>query len=116
MASVLEPVREKSPLRTRVSPEEWRTRVDLAAAHRLAELQGWQEPYTIFNHLSARVPGEPDSMLIKPHDLLFGEITASNLVKVTINGKPVGCTKVVVSTQHRETNSKGKKYNSGMIR
>ena len=28
----------------------------------------------------------------------------------------VGATKVVVSTQHRETNAKGKKYNSGMIR
>jgi S-adenosylmethionine synthetase len=33
-----------------------------------------------------------------------------------VNGKAVGATKVVVSTQHRETNAKGKKYNSGMIK
>src|SRR5580698_6376949 len=33
-----------------------------------------------------------------------------------VNGKAVGATKVVVSTQHREANGKGKKYNSGMIR
>jgi len=33
-----------------------------------------------------------------------------------VNGKAVGAAKVVVSTQHRETNAKGKKYNSGMIK
>ena len=33
-----------------------------------------------------------------------------------VNGKAVGATKVVVSTQHRENTAKGKKYNSGMIR
>jgi len=33
-----------------------------------------------------------------------------------VDGKAVGATKVVVSTQHRETNAKGKKYNSGMIK
>ncbi|MFM9970477.1 MAG: class II aldolase/adducin family protein [Burkholderiales bacterium] len=94
MASVLnefrEAVRDKTSLRGRVSPEEWRTRVDLAAAHRLAIYESWQEGYSIFNHLTARVPGEPDMMLIKPHDLLFSEITASNLTKISISGKPMG--------------------------
>ncbi|MDB5806189.1 MAG: Methionine adenosyltransferase, partial [Betaproteobacteria bacterium] len=33
-----------------------------------------------------------------------------------VNGKAVGASKVVVSTQHREATAKGKKYNSGMIR
>ena len=33
-----------------------------------------------------------------------------------VDGKAVGATKVVVSTQHRETTAKGKKYNSAMIR
>jgi S-adenosylmethionine synthetase len=33
-----------------------------------------------------------------------------------VDGKAVGATKVVVSTQHREATAKGKKYNSGMIR
>jgi S-adenosylmethionine synthetase len=32
------------------------------------------------------------------------------------NGKAVGATKVVVSTQHKETTAKGRKYNSGMVR
>jgi len=33
-----------------------------------------------------------------------------------VNGKAVGATKVVVSTQHREATGKGKKYNSGMVK
>jgi S-adenosylmethionine synthetase len=33
-----------------------------------------------------------------------------------VNGKAVGAAKVVVSTQHRETTPKGKKYNSRMIK
>lgn len=89
MASVLEAVRDESSLRNKLSPEEWATRVDLAAAHRLAVIEGWQEPYSIFNHLSARVPGEPDCMLIKPHDLLFSEVTATKLLKVNMKGKPL---------------------------
>jgi S-adenosylmethionine synthetase len=32
------------------------------------------------------------------------------------NGRPVGCTKVVVSTQHASENKKGKSYTSAMIR
>ena len=32
------------------------------------------------------------------------------------NGKPVGCTKVVVSTQHADKNGKGKSYSSNMIK
>jgi S-adenosylmethionine synthetase len=33
-----------------------------------------------------------------------------------VDGKPVGCTKVVVSTQHKAQNRNGKKYSPGMIR
>ncbi len=33
-----------------------------------------------------------------------------------VDGQAVGAAKVVVSTQHREFNAKGKKYNSGMIK
>ena len=32
------------------------------------------------------------------------------------DGKPVGCTKVVVSTQHNAANRNGKKYTPGMVR
>ena len=33
-----------------------------------------------------------------------------------VNGKPVGCTKVVVSTQHNEKTRNAKKYTPGMVR
>ncbi len=76
--------------RKNVSPEEWQVRVDLAAAHRFAMLSGWEEEYTIFNHFTARVPGEQDCFLIKPHDLTFSEVRASDLIKVNARGPAVG--------------------------
>ena len=33
-----------------------------------------------------------------------------------VDGKPVGCTKVVVSTQHNEKSRNGKKYTPGMVK
>ena len=66
--------------RDRVSAEEWRTRVDLAAAYRLVALFGWDD--LVFTHISARVPGAEGEFLINPYGLMFDEITASSLVKV----------------------------------
>ena len=42
-------------LKPGMNAAEWRARVDLAAAFRLAALQNWDE--LLFAHLSARVPG-----------------------------------------------------------
>src|SRR5215468_12423809 len=70
-----------------VSPEEWQVRVDLAAAYRLVALFGWDD--LVFTHLSARVPGPEHHFLINPYGMLFGEITASSLVKVDLQGKKV---------------------------
>jgi ribulose-5-phosphate 4-epimerase/fuculose-1-phosphate aldolase len=67
------------------SEAEWQTRLDLAAAHRWLELNGWSD--LIFNHLTARVPQEPNAFLIKPHALTFGEVTASNLIKAPLHGE-----------------------------
>jgi len=67
-----------------MSNEEWQTRVDLAAAHRLVAIFGWTN--LIYNHVTARVPGEPDHFLLKPHHLLFEEVTASSLVKLDLDG------------------------------
>ncbi len=80
----------RASIRERVSPEEWRLRLDLAAAHRYAQLAHWEEESTIFNHFTARVPGEPDWFLIKPHELTFSEVTASNLIKVHARGPMLG--------------------------
>ncbi|MCW6531138.1 class II aldolase/adducin family protein [Sphingomonas sp. MMSM20] len=71
-------------------PGEWEARVDLAAAYRLVALYGWDD--LIFTHLSARVPGPEHHFLINPYDMMFEEITASSLVKIDVEGNPVGAT------------------------
>jgi ribulose-5-phosphate 4-epimerase/fuculose-1-phosphate aldolase len=76
-----------TPVREQVSAEEWRVRVDLAAAYRLVACNGWDD--LIFTHLSARVPGPEDHFLVNPFGLLFEEVTASSLVKVDLNGNVV---------------------------
>ncbi len=70
------------------TPEEWATRVELAAAYRIVHLLGWAE--LIYNHLSLRVPGEAGHFLINPFGLHYTEVRASNLVKVDLRGNIVG--------------------------
>jgi ribulose-5-phosphate 4-epimerase/fuculose-1-phosphate aldolase len=67
-------------LKERVSDAEWRARVDLAALYRLVALYGWDD--LVFTHISARLPGEEPQFLINPYGMLFGEIRASDLVRV----------------------------------
>src|SRR5438874_7713127 len=71
-----------------MSDEERALRVDLAAVHRLAAKYGMAE--LIYTHISLRVPGTPVTYLFKPHQLMFEEITASNLVRVDLLGNIVG--------------------------
>jgi ribulose-5-phosphate 4-epimerase/fuculose-1-phosphate aldolase len=59
-------------------------RVDLAACYRLVDHYRWTD--LLATHISARVPGEPNHFLINPLGLLFGEITASSLLKVDERG------------------------------
>lgn len=66
-----------------VSDAEWQARVDLAAVYRLLAHYGWDD--VIYNHSSMRVPGEPRQFLMKKHELLYTEVTASNLVKVNMD-------------------------------
>jgi ribulose-5-phosphate 4-epimerase/fuculose-1-phosphate aldolase len=72
-------------LRDDVTPEEWQTRVDLAACYRLVDFYGMSD--MIGTHISARVPGEPDAFLLNPYGMLFEEITASSLIKVNFDGE-----------------------------
>lgn len=71
--------------REKVSAEEWETRVQLAAAYRLTEMMGWQSTI-IYNHISARVPGDDHHILLNPLGLRYDEVTASNLVKLDLDG------------------------------
>jgi len=74
-------------VRERVSPAEWQTRVDLAAAYRLVAYFKWDD--LVFTHISARVPDSDHHFLINPYGHLFEEITASSLVKVDLQGRKV---------------------------
>jgi len=74
-------------LEGKVSEEEWKIRVDLAAAYRLVAYHGWDD--LVFTHLSARIPGPEHHFLLNPYNLMFEEVTASSLVKVGMDGLPV---------------------------
>lgn len=69
------------------SAEESRLRRELAAVYRL--VAHFRMTDLIFTHISARVPGPEHHFLINPYGLFFEEITASNLVKVDLSGRPV---------------------------
>jgi len=80
-----------APLRIEFSPEERALRVQLAAAYRILAMLGWTE--LIYNHITLRVPGPERHFLINPFGLHYSEITASNLVKIDLAGKPVAPTR-----------------------
>ncbi len=70
-----------------ISGLERNVRIDLAACHRLADLNGFSD--IVWNHISARVPGHQDRFLINLFGLRFDEVTASNLVTLDGNGAVV---------------------------
>ncbi len=74
-------------VKDRVSEEEWRLRVDLAACYRIIAMYGWDD--LVFTHVSARIPGPEHHFLINAYGLLFEEMTASSLVKVDLEGRKV---------------------------
>ncbi len=74
-------------MKDKVSAEEWKARVDLAALYRLVALNGWDD--LIYTHISARVPGPEHHFLINPYGYLFEEMTASMMVKVDLDGNLV---------------------------
>ena len=70
--------------RMECSEAEWQARQDLAACDRIFDHLGWSE--SIYNHISLKVPGEDHAFLINPFGLMYDEVTASNLVKIDIDG------------------------------
>ncbi|WP_171236223.1 class II aldolase/adducin family protein [Ruegeria sp. HKCCA6837] len=62
-------------------------RQDLAALYRLAHYYGWTDLTS--THISARLPEDPDHYLLNSHDLMFDEITASNLTRMSFDGQAV---------------------------
>ena len=68
-----------------MTPQEWEARQQLAACYRIFDHMGWSE--LIYNHITLRVPGEESAFLINPFGLGYQEVTASNLVKIDIDGQ-----------------------------
>jgi ribulose-5-phosphate 4-epimerase/fuculose-1-phosphate aldolase len=64
---------------------ETTARLELAALYRLAVNYGWTDLTS--THISARIDGDPNHYLLNSHDLMFDEICASNLVKMTYDGE-----------------------------
>ncbi len=69
--------------------DEHAARVQLAALYRVFDLLGWTE--MIYNHITLRLPasvsGERKEFLINPFGLHYSEVTASNLVKINLQGE-----------------------------
>jgi ribulose-5-phosphate 4-epimerase/fuculose-1-phosphate aldolase len=69
-------------------PDEWAARIQLAAAYRIFDMLGWTE--MIYNHITVRLPdsvtGGRKHFLINPFGLHYSEGTASNLLKIDIEG------------------------------
>jgi len=70
---------------TNYSDQERQTRIDLAACYRLMPLFGMSD--LIYNHITARIPGTDDEILINPYGYMYEEITASSLIKINVQGE-----------------------------
>jgi ribulose-5-phosphate 4-epimerase/fuculose-1-phosphate aldolase len=71
-------------IEAQVSPEEWQARLDLAACYRLIDKYAMSD--LIYNHVTARIPGHKDALLINLYGMLYKEITASSLAKISVEG------------------------------
>jgi ribulose-5-phosphate 4-epimerase/fuculose-1-phosphate aldolase len=67
------------------TPEVQRLRIDLAACYRL--VAHFRMSDLTYTHISARLPGEGESLLLNAFGLLFDEVSASNLVTVDAEGQ-----------------------------
>jgi ribulose-5-phosphate 4-epimerase/fuculose-1-phosphate aldolase len=74
-------------VRDLVSEAEWSLRCELAAAHRL--IAHFVNVDLTYNHISARVPDEPNHFLVKADNVFMEQVTASNLVKYDVEGNQV---------------------------
>ncbi len=75
-------------LKPQMHPDEWQARVQLAACYRIFDMLGWTE--MIYNHITLRLPdsvtGGSKQFLINPFGLHYSEVTASNLLKIDLQG------------------------------
>ena len=80
-------------------------RKNLAALYRLAVHYGWTDVTS--THISSRIAGDSDHYLFNSHDVLFDEISASNLIKISFDG--------VMDTPGRVLNEAGHIIHSSIL-
>src|SRR5882757_918372 len=68
-----------------ISEAERDARVALAAAFRIAHHYRWN--LQVLNHITLRIPGQPNRFLMNPQGLGWDEITASSLAAADFDGK-----------------------------
>ncbi|NKB21681.1 MAG: hypothetical protein GKS01_14415 [Alphaproteobacteria bacterium] len=107
MATSAISLHEDESLRGKVSEAEWDARVQLAAAFRICYANGWNG--STANHMTARVPDEPEHFLMNASDFAWDEITASNLLKLDHDGK-------VLSDTDRKPRPAGLNFHSAIQR
>jgi len=78
----------RDTLRFDLPRDERQARQQLAAMYRVFDMLGWNE--LIYSHITVKVPDEEGRFLINPYGLHYREVTASNLVKVDLDGNIVG--------------------------
>ena len=71
-------------VRGRVSEAEWQARLDCAAVYRLLAHFGMSD--LVYNHVTVRVPGADERILINPYGWMYEEITASCLITIDLDG------------------------------
>ena len=67
--------------------QQEQVRIDLAAMFRLTSHYNWDD--TIWNHITARVPGSDHHFYMHRFGLHYSEVTASNLITVDEDGKVI---------------------------
>ena len=74
-------------IKNKFSKDEWSNRVNLAACYHLADY--FQMSDIVWNHITAKTSKDKDTFLINPFGFRYDEITASNLVEITLDGKVI---------------------------
>ena len=69
----------------KISKDEWENRINLAACYHLADHFGFSD--IIWNHITTKTSNNKDTFLINSFGLRYDEITASNLVEISLDGK-----------------------------
>ncbi len=74
-----------------LDPVEWALRVELACLFRINAYLGWED--SINTHSTMRLPGDDHHFLINPFGLRLGEVKASDLIRIDLDGNVIGPSK-----------------------